>query len=295
MAIKTEYSVEEIFVDHISNKTIDVLVSDINPMHAALPFVVTSMGLYTEGPNFRGWNEGYLNYSLHFTLSGSGLVKYNGKEYVIKPGAVFFKNNRERKYFCTYGDHWKFCYINCIGTSTMIFDKLLNSNYKLNIIYTNNINELFNSFVELNVLINKNDILSYIESSTIINQMLTSLLSTYLTQQPDAGLLRCPDWILEAKEYIDENYAEKVNVKEIAQMYHVSEAYFIRSFKKYFGKTPKTYIINKRLDEGKNLLLTSNDSINEIAYKVGFPSHSLFTQFFKKMYGRTPSDFRNNS
>ncbi len=295
MAIKTEYSVEEIFVDHISSKTIDVLVSDINPTYAALPFVVTSMGLYTEGPNFRGWNEGYLNYSLHFTLSGSGLVKCSGKEYVIKPGGVFFKNNRERKFFCTHGDHWKFCYINCIGTSTMIFDKLLNANDQLHIIQTNDINDLFRSFVELNILIKRKDIMSVIESSNIINQMLTNLLSISLSQQPDTKLLRCPDWILEARKYIDENYAEKVNVREIARMYHVSEEYFIRSFKKYFGKTPKTYIIIKRLDEGKNLLLTSNDSINEIAYKVGFPSHSLFTQFFKKMYGCTPSDFRNNT
>ena len=91
MAIKTEYSVEEIFIDHISSNTIDVLVSDINPTYAALPFVVTSLGSYTEGPNFRGWNEGFLNYSLHVTLSGSGLVKCSGKEYVIKPGGVFLK------------------------------------------------------------------------------------------------------------------------------------------------------------------------------------------------------------
>lgn len=293
MPIKTEYSIEEIFVDHISNTTIDVLISDLHPMYASFPFAVTSLGMYTEGPNFHGWNEGFLNYSLHFTLSGCGLVKYNDKEYVLRPGAAFFKNNRERKCFCTYEDHWKFCYINCIGTSTMIFDKLLNSNDKLNIVYVSNPNDMFNSFVELSVLLKKNDILSTMKASNVINQMLTNLLSSYLSQKPDAKLILCPDWILEAKEYIDENYTEKVNIKEIARLYHVSEAYFIRSFKKYFGETPKTYIISKRLSEGKNLLLTTKDSVNEIAYKVGFPSHSLFTKFFRNVYGCTPTDFRN--
>lgn len=293
MLFVTEDSVQEIYVDHISNKIIDVLVGDTHPLKANLPFAVTSMGLYLEGKNFYGWHEGFLNYSLHFTLSGCGVIRYGNQEYIIKPGAVFFKNNRQKQQFYTYEDHWKFCYINCVGSSTMIFDKLLNPNDKLNIVYSLNINELFNNFIEINELLQEQDILSTIKASNIINEMLTELLSSYMQNQPDTRLLRCPDWIVEAKEYIDNNFMDKLNVIDLANMYHVSEAYFIRSFKKYFDCTPKTYIINKRFNEAKNLLLTTNDSINEIAYKVGFPSHSLFTQGFKKMFGCTPTDFRN--
>ena len=84
------------------------------------------------------------------------------------------------------------------------------------------------------------------------------------------------------------------SINSIAQRVGLSSKKIQSGFQYLFGKSANEYVQFLRLSLAKELLLTSDDTIQEIKNKVGFSSHSYFTELFKKMYHVTPTNFRLN-
>ncbi len=93
-------------------------------------------------------------------------------------------------------------------------------------------------------------------------------------------------------EYINQNYHLNIAPSECAKKLHLSYSSYARLFHSMTGKSFKQYLIDIRLAEGYNLLLTTNLSVSEIATMVGYNSAAHFTSEFKKHYGITPSKLR---
>lgn len=89
-------------------------------------------------------------------------------------------------------------------------------------------------------------------------------------------------------------YADKT-VSQIISSYPISQPAFIFHFKKMTGKTPKDYLLDKKLSHAKKLLLTTSMSILEISLTVGFDSISHFIKVFKSRYNLTPLALRKTS
>jgi AraC-like DNA-binding protein len=66
----------------------------------------------------------------------------------------------------------------------------------------------------------------------------------------------------------------------------------MRIFKQETGTTPVDFLIQIRLERAKKLLISSMESITDIAYTCGFNSSSHFATSFLKKFNATPSDFR---
>jgi AraC-like DNA-binding protein len=97
--------------------------------------------------------------------------------------------------------------------------------------------------------------------------------------------------IVQAKLFIDCNYAEKIDLDNIADEAYFSKFHFIRLFKKKYGKTPHQYLTHVRIEQTKKLLQTSMP-VYEACFSVGFDSITSFTALFKKFTGSTPSAFQ---
>lgn len=101
------------------------------------------------------------------------------------------------------------------------------------------------------------------------------------------------DIISEAMEYILENISSPMlSVKEIADHNYLSISYLSRSFKKAKGLSISAYIIQVRMELAGQLLLDTSDSVANIALETGYDNPPYFTATFKKYYGCTPSQFR---
>ena len=74
-------------------------------------------------------------------------------------------------------------------------------------------------------------------------------------------------------------------------MVHLSHMHFIRKVKQLTGKKPIDLLKSYRMKKAKDLLSTSDLTISEIAYKVGFSLPNSFSRAFKKEYGVTPTSF----
>jgi len=84
-----------------------------------------------------------------------------------------------------------------------------------------------------------------------------------------------------------------VAVHELAQQVRLSTGHFIRLFKAETSLSPKQYVRCVRMGQAGTLLNESFLSVKEIAAHLGGGDRSHFSRDFKKLYGRTPTDFRD--
>jgi len=97
--------------------------------------------------------------------------------------------------------------------------------------------------------------------------------------------------IQDAKILIDRHYHERLQLDDIARKVYLSKYHFMRLFKEAYGCTPHQYLMNRRIDKAKLLLLTDM-TVSEVCQSVGFESTSSFSLLFKKKTGSSPTDFR---
>lgn len=101
-----------------------------------------------------------------------------------------------------------------------------------------------------------------------------------------------PFFLREIINYINDNITEKLEVKQLAKMTKWKSQYFQRLFTKYMSITPYQYILNKKIEKTKALLVETDIRTRQISFEMGFASHSNFCYNFKKITGETPQEHR---
>lgn len=101
--------------------------------------------------------------------------------------------------------------------------------------------------------------------------------------------------ILNSIQFIKENFNKPITLENISASANLSPVYFHRLFKTFSGKTPLEYLNDIRIKNAKKLLLTTNKTVEEIAFSCGFNSQSYFNIFFKKQLGITPMQFKKTA
>ncbi len=95
-------------------------------------------------------------------------------------------------------------------------------------------------------------------------------------------------------DYIEENLAGPINLKDLAQMSGLSQAQFGRAFKAATGFSPHRWLLEARVRRAQRLLLDADTSLSEIALSVGFSEQSHFTRVFQRVVGATPGSWRRD-
>lgn len=98
--------------------------------------------------------------------------------------------------------------------------------------------------------------------------------------------------IVQVQIWLEDNLCRSITLPEVASQFGMSVRSLNRRFKAATNQTPLQFLQEKRLDSAKDLLQTSNLSIAEIAFRVGYQDVSHFTQRFKALMATTPSDYR---
>jgi len=85
-----------------------------------------------------------------------------------------------------------------------------------------------------------------------------------------------------------------LSVSEVATRLYISRDYLRHLFREYAGQSPIRYILESKLDKAQALLRDPNLRIGEVAERCGFENVFYFCRLFRKVTGRTPSQFRRN-
>jgi len=127
-------------------------------------------------------------------------------------------------------------------------------------------------------------------NEAVLSSEIYALLCALLT--PEKSNDRKTSAASEAKKYIAAHFDETVRVDDLAKAAHMSTSHFARLFKEATTFSPYEYLLGVRLEKAKELLLKTELSVSEIAYKTGFNSDANFICYFKKEVGISPLQFR---
>lgn len=93
-------------------------------------------------------------------------------------------------------------------------------------------------------------------------------------------------------DYVQDNYADRITLDEMARVAGYSRFHFVRAFKEATGTPPYSYLIAVRVQHATKRLLTSDAAIADIAREAGFSTHAQFSTRFKEHVGLSPAEFR---
>lgn len=108
----------------------------------------------------------------------------------------------------------------------------------------------------------------------------------------EIATVRVEDYITEVLNFIDTHYMDELKMGDLAEICHMSESYFRKSFAASMNVPPLEYVTLIRIEKACELLLESRDSLDTIGRKVGFPVTATFIRNFKKLIGISPGQWR---
>ncbi len=94
------------------------------------------------------------------------------------------------------------------------------------------------------------------------------------------------------KSYIDQHYREDIHLSQLCKQFYFSREYLNKAFKTRYGCTVHDYVEKKRMQQALTLLGDKNRSLQNIAEALGYGNANYFSKAFKRVYGKTPSEYR---
>jgi len=243
-------------------------------------------------------------YTIIFIVNGEGTHFIDFTEYKIEDRSIYFilPGQMHQIAFTANPKGWVITFTEEFLIANSIPEKLINDIY------------LFNDYGQSPPLpINERDMPVY-ESlvvqmehfaqslETYIQEAVGSLVKVFLIQSnnhcslhksDNPQLVETSNHILRTfKQSLNKKYAVAHMVSDYADELAVTADYLNKTVKNLTGKSAKDHIQSKLITEAKRSLLFTNISNKELAYELGFEESAHFNNFFKKITGQTPSEFR---
>lgn len=257
---------------------------------------VQELGDFISHEKYYTQREGLDSYLIKFTLSGGGLLDYQGQTHTIKPGQIFWIDCKEPQYYRTNPDagNWRVLWVHFTGVSADLYYELFQTQNRRSPVLTmppdNHIQECLRELLSL-----------YDTESGVLTTDLyaAALLTTMLTEiirvtEQERHWMGIPESVERARDYLTEHYSDRITLDDLAQKFAVSKFHFQKQFKHFIGYTPNEFLLQLRLTRAKELLRQTDQSISQIACEVGIQNVSHFINLFKKQEGITPLGYRNS-
>lgn len=128
-------------------------------------------------------------------------------------------------------------------------------------------------------------------SEAACSQLIHRLLCLMLLDDGD-NIRNEDDRIAQAIRFMNHHLFEQIGVNQVAGAVNLSPSHFSRQFKSRTGYSPYEYIVLRRIDQAKHMLMSTQLSIKEIAFQTGYNSEENFIHSFQKNVGISPGMFR---
>jgi AraC-like DNA-binding protein len=111
------------------------------------------------------------------------------------------------------------------------------------------------------------------------------------TDQPTKGGLAA--WqFRRVRDHVDQHLEETVLIEDLAGVAKLSPGHFCRAFKASTGETPHGYIVRQRIRRAQRLMLSTRDTLSQIAYACGLTDQAHLTRLFRRFVNDTPLAWR---
>ena len=257
--------------------------------------IISDFILYNCGIEYcdPGWSYGPKRreyHFIHFVKDGKGTLEIEGHVFHIHKNQCFIvPANEVSLYYADKNNPWKYCWVGFLGIqSSRYVEQLVHEgNFVLNIDDAEKYERKIKNIIDLP----SNSLASALKITGITYNILGNLIeevnpANVQTNDPIAML---------AKRYMDLNYYDSIQIKDVANFLNINVNYLSTAFKKEFGISPKQYLMELKIKKAERLLSTSSNSIKIIANSVGFIDALAFSKAFKKHTGYSPKTFRQKN
>ena len=229
-------------------------------------------------------------HTLHFVISGKGILHVNDKIYHLQSNEVFWLDNKSLiSYYPDPDDPWEYVFFNYEGKIADNYAKLIGFNNSCHVKKCLSPQKIL--FILSSLFENQAE-KHFISNFEILSAFYCLLASIYSFQQ-SKHIFDEQVSINEIKYYIKLKYLEPdFNIKSLCECMHISHTHLCRIFKKYENCTIIEYITKIKMDYAKNLLSNTNYSIFKISTMCGYDSYEHFLRLFKKLHNCSPSEYR---
>lgn len=231
------------------------------------------------------------HYLIHYVIKGRGEYIVNKKNYQLSKGDGFLIcPSISTTYRACPDDPWEYYWVGFNGTQAKRLLKLANLDLDHPIFRYDRDDFLESCLIKM---YNETRSASSIDIATLgylylfISKLVQQHASTLKQKSRGAN-----DYISKAIRYIQDNYSRNIEIGQIAAYVGIDRTQLFRSFKLKMDISPQRYLINYRIAKACEIMRTTDYSIEEIAYSVGFEYLSYFFKAFKRETKTTPSLYR---
>lgn len=253
-------------------------------------FYVQEVGYFRTAPPYFTERANLNSFLIFYTISGKGLLKYQGQSYHLLPGTSVLINCMNHHYYeCLSRQEWEFLWLHFNGSTALgYYEEFIKNGFRV-------LTETDQFFMERTLrrvlaLTQKKDLHSEIIVSSLITEVLTHML--ILNSSENLGLGFMPLYLKNILKKIENQFREPLSLDQFSEEFGVSKFHLSREFKRYMGISLNEYLILTRLNHAKELLKYSSMTVEEIAYACGFHHVSHFINLFKSHEKTTPLQFR---
>ncbi len=242
---------------------------------------------------FFTWEKGRIlqEYQINYITEGSGTFETGEGQFPVVPGSMLIlRPGMWHRYKPDPNTGWNEHYIGFKGDFCA---RLFHEGFfqvEKPVIYVGFQESLIRLFFEIIQSV-KDEKTGYQQVSAANTILMLSQIISVTRNQEFAGK-SIERIIRKACMYFRENLNVNVNIEKLADDLNVGYSYFRQMFRKYTGISPTQYHLSLRIQRAKDLLVSSDRSIKEIAIDLGFESYFYFSRIFKDKTGESPLEFR---
>lgn len=252
-----------------------------------LPLYLVEMGVNIREEHFIR-KEGYKQPQIIYCTKGSGTLILDGKTYIIKPSMGFFLPANYPHEYYPNEEIWDTHWVIPGGSAAEQIMKHFGFS-KAGVFEMSEIKTIEHIFRKMHEAIRDDSIFGNYRAAGYLYDFLIEL---YRVTSSAATRKITSSAVLKAVDYINANYSSSVTMEQLCLVAGVSEQHLCRLFRSALGSRPMEYVAKRRIQTAKELLNSSDYSVDEISERVGFCSGSYFCKLFKRYEGMTPTEFR---
>jgi AraC-like DNA-binding protein len=141
--------------------------------------------------------------------------------------------------------------------------------------------------------VNKNDARKFIVRAAALLQAESDSRDHILEDASGAARCRLAPWqIKRVMRFIDANLSAKVGPQDLADLVQLSTSHFTRAFRSTVGKSPYSYLIHRRIERAKEIMLETDLPLVQIALDCGLADQAHLTRLFTRIVGISPAAWR---
>ncbi len=242
------------------------------------------------------WGNGRIleEFQLVYITEGTGVFEDKTGKYTVKPGHVFLLRPEQwHRYRPSSKIGWTEYYIGFKGT---VAEKFLSNSMipkDKSILFFGIREEFIDTYYKIFEIMQKEEPGYQQIASGLVIKLLGYIIA--LNKQRTFTGNKVEEVIQKARFQMREKVEQNINLRQLAEQSNIGYSYFRKMFKKYTGISPHQYHLELRIMRAKELILSTDKSVKEISYELGFQSIYYFSRLFKDKTGITPSDFRKRS